>query len=186
MITIGVDEVGRGSWAGPLVVGAVALASKIDGLKDSKELSKIQRTKLAELINKQATVCALGWVSPKEIDRLGLTRAIRLAINRALAKIEIDYHEIIIDGNFNFLANNDKARYLINADKTEPAVSAASIIAKVARDDWMANTAAKKYPVYGFESNVGYGTKQHIAALKINGICKLHRLSYKPIKAVAG
>lgn len=181
MVTVGIDEVGRGSWAGPLVVGAVALAYPIVGLKDSKKLSKLQRTKLAKAIHESAMACSLGWVTSREVDNLGLTKAMGLAIRRAMKLINIDYTEIIIDGNYNYIPENLKARFLIAADSIEPSVSAASIIAKVARDNWMTKIA-KLYPVYGFEKNVGYGTQQHIDAIKNNGICKLHRLSYKPLK----
>ena len=183
MITVGVDEVGRGCWAGSLVAGAVILNEPIAGLKDSKLLSKLQREKLADEINIQAAAIGLGWVSPSEIDDLGLTEAVRLAMQRALAEIKVPYDEIIIDGNYNFFPNKPRARALIRADNLVPAVSAASIIAKVARDRYMYEQA-KKFPHYQFEKHVGYGTKLHSEMLKIHGVCTLHRLSYKPIKLI--
>jgi ribonuclease HII len=180
---VGIDEVGRGCWAGPLVAGAVLLEEPIIGLKDSKKLSKKQRERLDAEIRVQALAFGIGWVTPQEVDELGLTLAVKLAMQRALNQITVPYDEVIIDGSLNFLAENPKTIALIKADDLVPAVSAASIIAKVARDNFMAQ-AAKAYPGYGFESHVGYGTAQHIQALKELGVCEIHRLSYKPIQAL--
>jgi len=184
MITVGVDEVGRGCWAGPLVAGAVILDKPIAGLRDSKKISKIGRQKFAQLIRKQATAIGLGWVEPVEIDKIGLTEAVRLAMERALEQIQTEYDEIIIDGNINFFPDDARAKAIIKADDSIPAVSAASIVAKVARDEWMATHAAAEFPAYEFEKHVGYGTSLHIAKLREFGVCKLHRLSYKPIKTI--
>jgi ribonuclease HII len=181
MITIGVDEVGRGCWAGPLVVGAVILDTPIAGLTDSKLLKPAKRQQLSLEIYASARAFGLGWVSAADVDKLGLTSAVRLAMERAVSSITIDADEIIVDGKYNFLAKDLRARTLIQADLTVPSVSAASIIAKVARDDWMAQ-AALDYPGYGFERHVGYGTKQHMTALQANGICEIHRKSYKPVQ----
>ena len=183
MVTVGIDEVGRGCWAGPVVVGAVILSKKIDGLKDSKLLRKKQREELAGIIEKDALAIGLGWVEAAEVDRIGLTGAVRLAMQRALERIEINYDEIIIDGHFNFLAENPKARTVVKADSSVPAVSAASIVAKVARDNYMAS-AAEKYPNYSFEKHVGYGTALHLERLKLHGISDLHRRSFKPVAAL--
>ncbi len=183
MVTVGIDEVGRGCWAGPLVAGAVILKQPIGGLKDSKKLSKKQREKLAAEIEVQAPAFGLGWVQPVEIDEMGLTAAIELAMRRALEQITASYDEIIIDGNFNFLPENPKVHTVIKADDTVPAVSAASIIAKVARDNYMAEIV-EKFPDYGFERHVGYGTALHLERLKLHGVCELHRRSFKPIAAL--
>lgn len=180
---IGIDEVGRGCWAGPLLAAAVILQDLIPGLRDSKKLSKKQRERLDAEIRVQAVAFGIGWVTPREVDTLGLTKAVQTAVERAIAQITIPYDEIIIDGSLNFLKDNPKASTLIKADDIVPAVSAASIIAKVARDNYM-TAAVKDYPGYGFESHVGYGTAAHIQALKTIGICDLHRLSYKPIQAL--
>jgi len=180
---VGIDEVGRGCWAGPLVAGAVALHEPIIGLNDSKKLTKLQRERLTAEIEVSAVGIGLGWVTPMEIDEFGLTQAVRLAMHRALAQITIPYDEIIIDGNINFFADDPRAKAIIKADGSVPAVSAASIVAKVARDRWM-QRAALEFPVYGFEKHVGYGTKQHQTMLQTYGICKLHRKSYKPVQAV--
>ena len=180
---LGLDEVGRGCWAGPLVAGAVLLGQPVDGLRDSKKLTKKQRVKLDAEIRVSAAACGLGWVTAAEIDEVGLTEAVRLAMERALAEISLPYDEIIIDGNFNFFAGNPQSSAVIGADNTVPAVSAASIIAKVARDRFMAE-AARKFPGYGFESHVGYGTAAHQLALQTNGITELHRRCFKPIQAL--
>ncbi len=182
VITVGVDEVGRGCWAGPLVAGAAILLKPIPGLKDSKKLSKIQRNKLIKIINTNAII-GLGWVKAAEIDEIGLTAAVRLAMNRALSQISTPFDEIIVDGNFNFLANDRRSRAIIKADDSVPEVSAASIAAKVARDDFMIEQSVK-YPDYRFESHVGYGTSLHAQLLKLHGPCVLHRLSFKPLKDI--
>ncbi|MEJ0073606.1 MAG: ribonuclease HII [Candidatus Saccharibacteria bacterium] len=189
MISVGIDEVGRGCWAGPLVAGAVILpdleVGPIDSLlklRDSKKLSKKQRSRLDAAIRDQASAIGLGWVTPKEIDDVGLSAAVKLAMERAFAEIAIGYDEIIIDGNINYFAGNPKAQAVIRADDRVPSVSAASIVAKVARDKYMSELQGK-YAGYGFETHVGYGTAAHIAALKRLGVSDIHRRSYKPIKA---
>lgn len=178
---LGLDEVGRGCWAGPLVAGAVVLGSSISGLKDSKQLSKSKRQTLAVEIESKALAYGLGWVSAAEIDDIGLTEAVRLAMQRALEQIKVDYDELIIDGNLNFFPDNPKAKAIIKADATVPAVSAASIVAKVARDHYMSELGAE-YAVYEFAKHVGYGTARHLELLKLHGISDLHRRSYKPIQ----
>ena len=183
MITVGIDEVGRGCWAGPVVAGAVILRRRIPGLADSKKLSKKQREELDAKIRKQAVAFGIGWVPAPEVDRVGLTEAVRLAMQRAMAEITEQYDQIIIDGNYNYLATYPGSSCLIKADDKVAAVSAASIIAKVARDNYMAEISAT-YPGYDFHKHVGYGTKAHIAALQALGICDLHRQSYAPIKAL--
>lgn len=181
MVIVGIDEVGRGCWAGPLVVGAVILEGPtIDGLADSKALSKVKRAKLAQAINSQALEARLGWAWPSEIDELGLSRSTALATQRALDKISNAYDQVLIDGSFNFLPDNPKCRTQIKADQSVPEVSAASIIAKVARDEYMKKTSVD-FPIYGFDKHVGYGTGLHLDMLKKHGPCKLHRFSFKPV-----
>ncbi len=184
MITVGVDEVGRGCWAGPLVAGAVILKTPISGLRDSKKLSKKQRESLSVEIKNKAQALGLGWVWPEEIDDIGLTEAVRLAMQRAIAEITFTYDEIIIDGNINYLSEDVRAKFLIKADDLIPAVSAASILAKVARDTWMGQEAHQQFPQYEFGTHVGYGTKRHIELLNAYGVTEIHRKSYKPIKAL--
>jgi ribonuclease HII len=180
---VGIDEVGRGCWAGPLVAGAVILSSPIVGLKDSKVLTKAQREKLTATIEVQALAFGLGWVTADEIDMVGLTKAVALAMQRALKKIQIVYDSVIIDGSYNFLPSNKLVTTLVKADASVPAVSAASIIAKVARDNYMTQQHLE-YPEYGFDTHVGYGTKRHAELLKQYGPCALHRKSYKPVQLV--
>ena len=183
MVTVGIDEVGRGCWAGPVVAGAVVLAQPISGLKDSKKLSNQRREKLGFMINEQAAAIGIGWVSAEEVDTIGLTAAVRLAMSRALDQIRVEYDAIIIDGNFNFLADNPKATTIVKADDLIPAVSAASIVAKVARDNYMAELGLQ-FPHYGFESHVGYGTAKHLAALQAHGVTEHHRKTVKPVAAL--
>jgi ribonuclease HII len=191
MIIVGIDEVGRGCWAGPLVAAAVALREPIPGLKDSKKLSKLQREKLAKIIEKEALAIGIGWVWPEAIDTGGISEAVKRAMAEALAAIEIKYDEVIIDGNIDYFADPSligrtyygKTRAVVRADDLFPSVSAASIIAKVARDRYMAE-AGLKYPGYGFEAHVGYGTPVHIAALQKLGVTNIHRQSYKPIRVL--
>ena len=188
---LGIDEVGRGPWAGPLVVGAVILGGvEIDGLDDSKKLTKKHREALDGVIREQATAWALGWVSARELDDVGMSQALRLATRRAVKQVQaqckeknLAFDEIIIDGTVNFLADTALERYvtvMAKADGLIPSVSAASIIAKVARDQFMAEQDAV-YPGYGFASNVGYGVAKHRAAIERLGVTPLHRLSFAPL-----
>lgn len=182
-LIVGIDEVGRGCWAGPLVVGAVMLGENIpEGLNDSKKLSKLQRLHVSKDVHNKALFVGLGWVWPDEVDSLGLTSATTLGIERAILKLS-SYDKIIIDGKVNFLPQNPLAETLVGADSLVPAVSAASIVAKVARDSYMTKESAN-YPKYGFDKHVGYGTHFHRQAIAANGICSLHRKSYKPIKSI--
>jgi len=185
---LGIDEVGRGPWAGPLVVGAVVLPEglSIEGLTDSKKLTAKRRSALDARIREEALAYGLGWVHADELDQVGLAAALRLATVRAVEAIKAPYHEIIIDGTINFLQETRKGRYVTTMPKADlliPAVSAASIIAKVARDAYMADQALQ-YPAYGFQSHVGYGTAAHRQALSEHGVTPLHRTSFAPVKAL--
>jgi len=177
---IGIDEVGRGAWAGPLVVGAVSLRRDVPGLKDSKLLTAMKRQELNEAIYQAASFVGLGWVSPAEVDDLGLTAATALGCQRALDKVEPLGQKIIMDGKINYLADSEftNVECLVKADARVPAVSAASIVAKVARDEYMRKTALE-YPEYGFETHVGYGTGYHQSAVETYGLTPLHRWTYK-------
>lgn len=181
MIVIGIDEVGRGSWAGPVIAAAVALSGPIPGLADSKRLTKARRAQLSQIIYAKAAYVGVGWVSAAEVDTAGLTAAVGTAMRRAMAGLTIDYDDLVIDGNINYLADVALARTLVKADQLIQAVSAASIVAKVARDSFMTEQALQ-YSGYGFESHVGYGTQKHRQAIMDYGICELHRRSVKPIK----
>ena len=182
---MGIDEVGRGPWAGPLVVGAVVLGgAQIDGLTDSKKLTKKRREALAPLIKETAVAWALGWVTAAELDSVGMSAALKLATRRAVEQINVPYSEIIIDGTINFLADTGKGKYvtcLPKADLLAPSVSAASVIAKVARDDYMTEQD-DIYPGYNFKSHAGYGVAAHRAAIDTLGVTPLHRLSFAPLQ----
>lgn len=182
---VGIDEVGRGPWAGPLVVGAVVLGdATIDGLTDSKKLTILRREALSREILQNALSCGLGWVDAWELDEIGLPAALTLATKRALGQIRVPYHEIIIDGTVNFLKDTGKGQYVTTMKKADlliSAVSAAAIIAKVARDDYMAD-CDERYPGYGFGAHVGYGTAKHSNAIEVHGITVEHRKSFAPIK----
>ena len=192
---LGIDEVGRGPWAGPLVVGAVVLGgAEIEGLDDSKKLTKKRREVLDEAIREQSAAWALGWVSAGELDEVGMSQALRLATRRAVKQIQsqckeknLAFDEIIVDGTVNFLADTALEQYvtvMAKADGLIPSVSAASIIAKVARDQFMAEQDVI-YPGYGFASNAGYGVAKHRAAIERLGVTPLHRLSFAPLAKYA-
>ena len=192
---LGIDEVGRGPWAGPLVVGTVILGgAEIEGLNDSKKLTKKRREALDGVIRDQAAAWALGWVSAGELDDVGMSQALRLATRRAVKQIQsqckeknLAFDEIIIDGTVNFLADTALERYvtvMAKADGLIPSVSAASIIAKVARDQFMTEQDVV-YPGYGFASNAGYGVAKHRAVIERLGVTPLHRLSFAPLAKYA-
>ena len=179
---LGIDEVGRGPWAGPLVVGACLLPEPIEGLTDSKKLTAKKREVLAEEIRQHANF-ALGWISAQELDELGITESLCKAARDAVAQIKGDFDQVIIDGTINFLRGTkyeNIVQVVPKADFLVPEVSAASIIAKVSRDHYMYNLA-NKYPGYSFEKHVGYGTAAHKKAIEELGVCDEHRRSFKPI-----
>ena len=191
LMILGIDEVGRGPWAGPLVVGAVILGgAEIDGLDDSKKLTKKRREALDVEIREKAAAWALGWVSAQELDDIGMSEALRLATRRAVEQIQaqcrqqnLAFSEIIIDGKVNFLRGTALEKFVATIPKADgliPSVSAASIVAKVARDQFMAEQDAV-YPGYGFVSNAGYGVAKHRAAIERMGVTPLHRLSFAPL-----
>lgn len=192
MSILGIDEVGRGPIAGPLVIGAVILPEDqpwFSELRDSKQLTVKKREYLNDLILESSTT-GLGWVPAAELDRLGISAALRLATRRAVESVQqahTPFTQIIIDGKVNFLGNTPLSPYtstLIKADTKIPAVSAASIIAKVARDHYMTDLASR-YPDYGFENHVGYGTRAHLTALFHHGLTPEHRRSFEPCKTLA-
>lgn len=195
MVILGIDEVGRGPLAGPLVVGAVILPEEkpewVGELKDSKKFSAKKRETLNKIILKEAPATGLGWVSPKELDEIGMSAALRLAVRRAVEKVQdygVSFSQIVIDGKVNFLQGTALAKYVSTmpkADDLVKEVSAASIIAKQARDKYM-HEIAVRYPEYGFEKHVGYGTLKHREAIRKYGICPEHRRSFEPIKSMVG
>ncbi len=187
MVVVGVDEVGRGSWAGPLlVVAALAITNLPDGLKDSKLLTKVRREELIEDI-KSSCKLGEGWVQPEEIDEHGLARGLRIGVARALLSLAPPKNaKIIIDGNVNYCPEEfSNSECLINGDATLPIISAASIYAKVLRDKHM-ERLAQIYPKYGFDKHVGYGTHLHELMLRVHGPSRIHRRSFKPVAKLIG
>ena len=182
---IGIDEVGRGAWAGPLLVGAVALGdAEIVGLTDSKKLTKKRREVLAHELKNSSARVGLGWVSAREIDRIGMSEALKLASRRALKRIDgDDIEQIIIDGTIR-LIDDPRVTTLKQADLIVPAVSAASIMAKVARDAYMTQMDIA-LPGYSFARHVGYGTATHQTALIDIGPSPIHRMSFAPLKTLS-
>lgn len=178
---VGIDEVGRGAWAGPLCVGAVALGEvTIEGLTDSKKLTAKKREKLDREIRQVAAGVGLGWVSAKQIDAIGLSAALKLAATRAMSQITCEYDQIVVDGTI-MLINDPKAVTMKKADLLVASVSAASVVAKVARDEYM-KILSQKFPGYGFEGHVGYGTAAHTKAIADLGPTPIHRMSFSPLK----
>ena len=195
---LGIDEVGRGPYAGPLVIGACILgdwqnsenAEWIEKLTDSKKLSAKRREELYVLIKEKALATATGWVSSAEIDEMGLSEALRLATRRAVEQIQktrVPFSEIIIDGTMNFLVGTKLEEYVSTLKKGDflvKEISAASILAKVERDKYMAELDAV-YPEYGFGKHVGYGTAAHQKAMEEFGLTPEHRRSFRPVREIA-
>lgn len=175
----GVDEAGRGPLAGPVVAAAVILSSPIDGLADSKKLTARQRERLAPQIRASAMAWALGVASVEEIDALNILKASLLAMRRAVEALPQCPSLALIDG-VHAPALPCPARALIGGDGLEPAIMAASILAKVARDAMMDELHAQ-YPLYGFDRHRGYGTPAHLAALRQHGPSAAHRRSFRPV-----
>ena len=180
-ITAGVDEVGRGSLMGPVYAAAVILNSSIDIklLKDSKSIAKDKRELLSNYIKKNST-WAVDKASVKEIDKINILQASLLAMKRAVKKLKIKPSHILIDGNKVPDLKNYNLKAVIKGDQKIPSISAASIIAKVSRDKFI-STLAKNNNGYGWDQNFGYGTKQHLKAIKKLGINKHHRKTFSPI-----
>lgn len=180
----GVDEAGRGPLAGPVVAAAVILDphQPIQGLADSKKLSATRREALFTLIRRQSLAWSVARATVSEIDQLNILQASLLAMQRAVAKLKLPPTLVLVDGNQapRFAC---PARAIVQGDALEPAISAASIVAKVLRDRWMLYLD-KKYPMYGFAKHKGYGTAVHMAALKAHGPTRVHRLSFAPISGL--
>ena len=183
-IIAGVDEVGRGSLIGPVYAAAVILNDSINKkiLKDSKKISKDKREKLSKLIKKKST-WSIGRASVKEIEKLNILRASLLAMKRAIIKLKKKPELVLVDGNMLPSIKNYNLKYIIRGDEKIPSISAASIIAKVARDKFISNLA-KKFKRYGWDTNFGYGTKKHLIALKKFGATKHHRKTFSPIHKI--
>ncbi|MEV6589152.1 ribonuclease HII [Streptomyces acidicola] len=184
-IVAGVDEVGRGAWAGPVTVCAAVtgLRRPPEGLTDSKLLTVKKRTKLAEELRKWVTSYALGHASPEEIDDLGMTAALRLAAVRALEALPVRPDAVILDGKHDYLGAPWRVRTVIKGDQSCVAVAAASVIAKVQRDKMMAELGID-HADFGFAANAGYPSPVHRAALEERGPTPYHRLSWAYLDAL--
>ncbi|MFA6423422.1 MAG: ribonuclease HII [Patescibacteria group bacterium] len=178
---IGVDEVGRGAWAGPVYTAAVALKNPIDDVTDSKLLSPKKREELSEIIKKVAISWAITFATVKEINNLGIHLATFIAFKRAIA--EISKADLVLVDGFEIPELRINQVKIIGGDRISNSIAAASIIAKVERDKVMSDLA-KNYPEFSFEKHKGYGTKIHQESLIKHGPCEIHRMNYKPIKNI--
>jgi ribonuclease HII len=179
----GVDEVGRGAWAGPVTYAAVVLPRdrRIYKLRDSKLLAPAERERLAARVREVALAVGIGHAGNDEIDRLGMSEAMRRAARRAVDALPLRPDVLLLDGNWDFLAgygtHNER---LVRGDSRSVSIAAASIVAKVTRDALLVD-ADPGYPAYAFASNKGYPSPDHVAALRDHGPCALHRRSWAPI-----
>ena len=182
----GIDEAGRGAWAGPVYAAAVILPSdpsvdiKLAGVRDSKQVSPLKRIQLALLVKQHALAYAVAYADASEIDQFGILPANRLAMMRAVSALSIQPDHLLIDALF--LPDLEQGQTaLIKGDQRSLSIAAASILAKTERDAWMI-AAHDNYPAYRFDLHKGYGTKTHQLGLNREGVCDLHRKTYKPIK----
>ena len=180
----GVDEVGRGSLIGPVYAAAVILNKSANKkiLKDSKTLTKTNREILSKYI-KRNSVWSIGKASVKEIEKINILQASLLAMKRAIKKLKKKPSLVFIDGNILPKIKNYKLKSVIKGDQKNPSISAASIIAKVARDKMITNLS-RKFKGYNWDKNYGYGTKQHLKAIKNLGITNQHRKNFSPMNKI--
>jgi ribonuclease HII len=180
----GVDEAGRGPLAGPVVAAAVILdeLNPIKGLADSKKLTALRREALYDEIQAKALCCSIALATVEEIDRLNILQATMLAMKRAVEGLRLKPHKVLVDGN-RLPSLHILAEAIVKGDALVPAISAASILAKVYRDRWCADYHLQ-FPQYGFATHKGYGTAAHLLALKEHGACPQHRKSFAPVARV--
>lgn len=183
-LVAGVDEAGRGPLAGPVVAAAVILDDlhPIKGLADSKTLTASRREKLFDEIRAKALCCSIAEASVEEIEQLNILQATLLAMRRAVEGLRLKPRKVLVDGN-RLPVLDMLAEAIVKGDATVPAISAASILAKVYRDRWCAEFD-QVYPQYGFARHKGYGTAEHLAALKTHGACPQHRKTFRPVTEV--
>ncbi len=180
----GVDEAGRGPLAGPVVAAAVILddLQPIKGLADSKVLTALRREKLYDEIRAKALCCSIAMATVEEIDSLNILQATMLAMRRAVEGLRLKPVKVLVDGN-RLPTLSILAEAIVKGDSLIPAISAASILAKVHRDRWCEQFHLE-YPQYGFAGHKGYGTAEHLAALREHGACPQHRRSFSPVAEV--
>lgn len=183
-LVAGVDEAGRGPLAGPVVAAAVMLddLQPIKGLADSKKLSALRREQLFDEIRAKALCCSIALASVEEIDQLNILQATLLAMRRAVEGLRLKPKMVLVDGNRLPLLEMP-AQAVVKGDALVPAISAASILAKVHRDRWCAELDLQ-HPQYGFARHKGYGTAEHLAALAAHGACAQHRKTFRPVAEV--
>lgn len=177
-VICGVDEAGRGPLAGPVCAAAVILPANLEipGLTDSKKLSDKRRRELFPVIKEQAIAYGIGWASAQEIDEINILQATYLAMERAMAQLQVKPELALIDGN-RAKDFGVPVHTVVKGDSLSASIAAASVLAKVSRDDVMLELA-KEYPQYGFEIHKGYGTKAHYEALRTYGHSAIHRMSF--------
>lgn len=183
---VGIDEVGRGPWAGPLTAAAVVLpdGADIPHLKDSKQLTLSRRLHILKSIQCSATAIGIGWVSPEYIDEHGLTHSTSSCMLSALGQVKRLVGEdcrVLVDGNVDYLSGHAECETIIKGDQLQTSIAAASVVAKVLRDRFM-YIQNDIIPGYGFDRHVGYGTKKHKEALLAKGPSTIHRKSFTPVK----
>lgn len=180
----GVDEAGRGPLAGPVVAAAVILddMNPIAGLNDSKKLTAARREKLFDDIRAKALCCSIAQATVQEIDELNILQATLLAMRRAVLGLRLKPSKVLVDGN-RLPVLDVVAEAIVKGDALVPAISAASILAKVTRDRWCQELHLQ-YPHYGFDNHKGYGTAEHLQALRAHGACPEHRRSFSPVREV--
>ncbi len=185
-LAAGVADAGRGPLAGPVVAAAVILndADPIAGLADSKKLSATRRERLFDQIRARALCCSIALATAEEIDGLNILQATMLAMQRAVRGLRLKPARVLVDGNC-LPVLDVMGQAIVRGDALVPAISAASILAKVHRDRWCAQLDLA-YPAYGFAAHKGYGTPQHLAALRTHGACPEHRRSFAPVAEVLG
>jgi ribonuclease HII len=183
-LTCGVDEAGRGPLAGPVCAAAVILdpASSIAGLADSKKLGERRREELAELIRRQSLAWSVAFASVEEIDAMNILQATLLAMRRAVDALALRPDLVLVDGN-RCPALAVPARAIVGGDASQPAISAASILAKTSRDALMLELD-RRWPEYGFARHKGYPTQAHLSALRRHGVTAMHRRSFAPVRGI--
>jgi len=190
-ILVGVDEAGRGPLAGPVVAAACHIPPALYGheillqIDDSKKLAPAKRARLYQELTKLPIIWCLGYACSAEVDEINILQATFLAMRRALAKFNNQNIFVLVDGNHKIPKIRHPQQAVIDGDAKSLSVAAASILAKVARDNYM-HAAHNLYPHYGCDGHKGYGTAQHIAAVKLHGACKEHRKTFEPVATICG
>lgn len=181
-IYVGIDEVGRGCLSGPVVAAAVIwnpdlIDSRLENIRDSKKINKQNRELLSDFIKENAIDYSIAFIDNKIIDEINILNATFMAMHKALDELTVDFDHILVDGNrFNKYKDKDHTCF-VKGDNTYLSIAAASIIAKVARDEYMTKLSSE-YPDYKWDKNMGYGTKDHINAIKTHGLTSYHRTTF--------